>query len=58
MEVQRQDRGADPYRARYHSSVIDIENLHSGQDFNDLPETYTIFITEKDFYGKGEYAGK
>lgn len=29
LEVQRQDKGADPHRARYHSSVMDIENLHS-----------------------------
>ncbi len=54
LEVQRQDKGADTHRARYHSSVIDIENLHSGQDFKELPDTYIIFITEKDFYGKGE----
>ncbi|MDE7205726.1 MAG: hypothetical protein K2N90_00925 [Lachnospiraceae bacterium] len=54
MEIQRQDKGADPHRARYHSSVLDIENLHSGQDFKELPDTYTIFIIEKDFYGKGK----
>ncbi len=54
LEVQRQDKGADPHRARYHSSVMDIENLHSGQEFTDLPDTYTIFIIENDFYGKGE----
>lgn len=33
---------------------MDIENLHSGQEFRELPDTYTIFITEKDFYGQGE----
>lgn len=54
LEVQRQDKGADPHRARYHSSVMDIENLHSGQEFRELPDTYTIFIIEKDFYGRGE----
>lgn len=54
LEIQRQDKGADPHRARYHSSVMDIENLHSGQEFKELPDTYTIFITEKDFYGQGE----
>jgi len=54
LEVQRQDRGADPHRARYHSSVMDIENLHSGQEFKELPDTYTIFILEKDFYDQGE----
>lgn len=54
LEIQRQEKGADPHRARYHSSVIDIENLHSGQEFKELPNTYTIFIIEKDFYGKGK----
>lgn len=54
LEIQRQEKGADPHRARYHSSVMDIENLHAGQEFKELPDTYTIFIIEKDFYGKGE----
>lgn len=53
-EIQRADKGADPHRARYHSSVMDIENLDAGQEFSELPDTYTIFITEKDFYGKGK----
>lgn len=54
LEIQRADKGADPHRARYHSSIMDIENLHSGQEFKELPDTYTIFITERDFYGMGE----
>ena len=54
VEVQREDKGADPHRARYHSSVLDIENLDAGQEFKQLPETYTIFITEKDVYGLGK----
>ena len=54
VEIQREDKGADPHRARFHSSVMDIENLDAGQEFRELPDTYTIFITEKDFYGKGE----
>ena len=54
MELQREDKGADPHRARFHSSVMDIENLDAGQEFCELPDTFTIFITEKDFYGRGE----
>lgn len=54
LEIQREDKGADPHRARYHASVMDIENLDAGQEFKELPDTYIIFITEKDFYGKGE----
>ena len=54
IEVQREDKGADPHRARFHSSVMDIENLDAGQEFCELPDTFTIFITEKDFYGDGK----
>lgn len=42
LEIQRADRGACVYRARYHSSVIDVENLDSGQEFDELPEVYVI----------------
>lgn len=34
--------------------MMDVENLHSGQEFKELPDTYTVFIIERDFYGKGE----
>ena len=54
IEVQRADRGAGPHRARYHSSIMDVENLDKGEPFDSLPDTYTIFITEKDFFGVGE----
>lgn len=54
IEIQRADHGANPHRARYHSSVMDVENLRKGQDFTCLPDTYIVFITEKDFYEKGE----
>lgn len=54
LEIQRADKGADPHRARYHSSVMDVENLDAGQEFGELPDTYTIFIVEKDFYGMGK----
>ena len=33
---------------------MDVENLDAGQKFSELPDTYTIFIVEKDFYGMGE----
>lgn len=53
IEVQRADNGARPERARYHSAAMDIEALNAGQAFEELPETYTIFITENDFFGMG-----
>ena len=51
IEIQRDDRGAGRKRARYHSSVMDSSILKSGQDFDELPETYVIFITENDVLG-------
>lgn len=52
FEVQRQDAGADPHRARYHSSAMDVDNLKSKKQFSTLPNTYVIFFTENDFFGK------
>lgn len=51
IEVQRADKGAGVKRARYNSSVIDANALLPGSDFEDLPETYVIFITENDVLG-------
>ena len=48
IEVQRTDRGAAPRRARFNSSILDTNLLNKGEDFDRLPETYIIFITERD----------
>lgn len=48
IEVQRADKGALPQRARYHASAIDVTELAKGSEYEDLPDTYVIFITEKD----------
>ena len=53
IEIQRADAGAVPKRARYHGSALDASMLEKGATFNELPETYVIFITERDFFGKG-----
>lgn len=54
LEIQRSDHGADQHRARYHASAMDIANLHAGQEFEELPETFVIFITENDIFRKGK----
>lgn len=53
IEIQRSDKGAGVRRARYHSSMIDRTLLSKGEEFEDLVDTYVIFITENDKYGKG-----
>ena len=54
IEVQRADSCADVHRARYHASMMDVENLDERQDFGDLPDTYIIFITENDYFGENQ----
>ena len=53
VEIQRDDHGAGYPRARFHSSALDTNLLEKGWDFEDLPETYVVFITEKDVIGRG-----
>ena len=54
IEIQRSDVGAIPRRARFHGSVIDTNELRKGSTFDMLPETYVIFITEKDYFEQGK----
>lgn len=53
IEVQRAEKGSGVRRARFHSSVIDRTLLEKGDDFEDLADTYVIFITENDRFGAG-----
>ena len=53
IEIQRAKKGATPRRARYHSSIMDANALPESADYEKLPESYVIFITETDVLGKG-----
>ena len=53
VEIQQDNEGASPKRARYHSSQMDMNTLNPGQDFDELPESYVIFITRDDILGYG-----
>ena len=52
IEVQRADRGASRKRARYNSSLMDSNITEPGEEYEKLVETYVIFITENDYFGK------
>ena len=54
IEIQRADKGASEKRARYNLSMIDSHSLKKNDNFEVLPETYIIFITENDIYGEKE----
>ena len=53
LEIQQESEGASPKRARYHSGLLDMNTLNPGQDYEELPESYVIFITRDDVPGKG-----
>lgn len=51
IEIQRNNHGAIPKRARYNSSLLDANITDAGEDYKNLAETYVIFITEGDIFG-------
>lgn len=54
IEVQRDDRFANPERARLNSSLLDASCSTKGAKKVNLPETYIIFITEHDYFKRGK----
>ena len=48
VEIQRSDTGAGAKRARHNSSLLDAHILKPGDDMEDIPDSYVIFITEND----------
>ena len=48
VEIQRKDAGAGAKRARHNSSLLDAHILKSGDDTEDIPDSYVIFIAEND----------
>lgn len=52
IEIQQKSEGATPKRARYHSGLLDMNTLKAGQDFEELQESYVIFITNQDVMGE------
>ena len=51
VEIQGENDGASPKRARYHCGLLDMNLLNPGEPFDSLPETYIIFITKNDVLG-------
>ena len=54
LEIQKASEGAKEKRARYHASVMDVKHLKPNTEFEELPRSYVIFITEKDYMGEGK----
>ena len=48
VEIQRSDAGAGAKRARHNSSLLDAHILKPGDDTENIPDSYVIFITKND----------
>lgn len=53
IEVRRSVSSVLTKRARYHSALLDTNSLEKSSGFNELVESYVIFITERDYRGLG-----
>ena len=53
VEIQRSNEGANVKRARYHSAMLDTHMLQKNHRFEDIKDSYVIFITEEDVFGRG-----
>lgn len=53
FEVQRSKAGASVRRARFTAALVDGRLLGKGKPYDDMPDRYTIFITEADMFGRG-----
>ena len=50
LEIQR--KSVDPERGRLNSALMDADALEAGEAFSRLPESWVIFIMERDPFGK------
>ena len=55
LEMQAENTDNIPKRSRYYQSVIDINILEKGQEYDRLKESIIIFICTFDLFGMGEY---
>ena len=51
IEMQSNPQDASPHRARYYSAIMDTHTLRAGKGYEELPETYVIFLTSRDAIG-------
>ena len=53
LEMQNRRKDEMPKRTRFYQSMIDIEHLDSGAGYDELPDSYIVFICTFDPYESG-----
>ena len=54
IELQMDDTGELPKRARYYQGMCDLDALGKGANYEELQEQYILFLCSKDIFGKGK----
>lgn len=49
IEIQKDNKGATGKRARYNGSLMDLDFLKKGKDFEELPTRYVIIISQNGY---------
>lgn len=55
VEMQAKNTGELPVRSRYYQSVVDINLIEKGMDYELLKKNYVIFICTFDLFGNGRH---
>lgn len=53
VEMQLESRKNENRRMRYYQCMVDEQNLHVGEDYAKLPDSYIIMISPMDFFHRG-----
>ena len=53
LEMQATDDGELPERSRYYQGILDVQELNEGDDYENLKDSYVIFICVPDIFNKG-----
>ena len=53
IEMQVENTGELPKRARYYQGTCDLDALAKGGDYEELQEQYILFICPDDIFGRG-----
>ena len=54
IEMQATEKRNLPKRSRYYQGMIDLNTIQKGDDYEELKESYVIFICTFDPFGKGK----
>lgn len=55
IEMQVSDTKELPKRSRYYQGMMDLKLIDKGQYYDELNQSYVIFICPFDVFGKGRY---